>query len=41
LDIYEDGAPAYPDFYKPELVPVVETKRDETVPLGVEPAFET
>ena len=40
LDIYEVGALAYPDFYKPEFVPVVETKSDETAPLGAEPAFE-
>jgi len=40
LDIYEVGALAYPDFYTPEFVPVVETKSDETAPLGAEPAFE-
>lgn len=40
LDISEVGALAYPDFFQPNLVPIAETKSDESAPIGAEPAFE-
>jgi ammonium transporter, Amt family len=41
LDMHEVGALAYPDFYQPTLVPIAETKSDETTAIGTAPVFET